>query len=80
MSSLNLKSLTNLEDLDLPSMEDLSYLKDPLLRFFDDDEHIMGDNCPCLPHILPSHKSKSGLVLVHHTYNMVSRDSLCSLD
>jgi hypothetical protein len=66
-----------LEDLNLPSLEQLSELEDPVLRFFDDDEHVIGDDCPCYPTIHESVRTKGGLVLVHHKYNLVPRSSLC---
>jgi len=65
-----------MEDLNLPSPTQLADLQDRLLRFFDDDEHIMGEECPCSPQIMESPKSKSGLILVHNKYNLVPRCSL----
>jgi len=65
-----------MEDLNLPSPTQLADLQDRLLRFFDDDEHIMGEECPCSPQIIESPKSKSGLILVHNKYNLVPRCSL----
>ena len=72
--------MMDLDDLDLPSVEDLDeVVRDGLLRFFDDDEHIIGDECPCAPQIISSRASRSGLLLIHNKYNLVSRDSICSL-
>lgn len=60
-------SLPGLEDLVLP---DPDLVHKQLLRIFAEDEHIMGENCECNPQILPSHSSRSGLVIVHNRYNM----------
>lgn len=65
-----------LEDLNLPSSERLAELEDSVLRFFDDDEHIIGEECPCSPQVIESPRTKSGLALVHNRYNLVPRCSL----
>lgn len=74
-----LTQLMQLNDLDLPPLTELDDLDDRILRFFDDDEHVMGDDCPCLPHVEGSPRSRSGLILVHNKYNLVPRSSLCFL-
>lgn len=74
-------SVPDLEDLDIPSLEEIEDVQTQLLRFFDDEEHELGSECPCHPQIQESVHSKSGLLLVHNRYNMISRThpSLCFL-
>lgn len=70
-----------LEDLNLPDLAELTaLLEDPILRFFEDDEHVLGEDCPCSPSVRESSASKSGLLIVHNKYNLVPRSSLCSLE
>jgi len=66
----------SLSDLDLPSLDEL-FSGQFILRFFDEYDHVMDEDCPCRPQIVPSEKSRSGLIIVHNRYNYVP---LCSLN
>jgi hypothetical protein len=74
---LSQQRLPTLDDLNIPTLEEILQFPKYVLRFFDDEDHVMSEDCECRPQIMSSSKSRSGLVITHNRYNLVP---ICSLD
>lgn len=71
--------LQTLEDLDLPSLEEIELIPTKVLRFFADYEHVAGADCPCVPSLQRFSDSATGYSFVHNRFNLVD-PTQCFLD